>query len=1299
MFKKRLVAGILSAAVSIMQLLPAFSTTVFAADDTVHFTMSSAKGEPGDSVSVDINISSDPDIISTAFYLGYDTNALTCTAVNDHKVFGTGVGIESPFIPPADISKSGFKLSWVGFENLPRKGNLLTIEFTVNDDAYNGEYEITMIPSEGDTFSYAGGQFTEYETDFVNGKITVTGSTVKEKYDGEIPSVPEITNITATTFDIALEDGVEYTYSDTPISDFKQAEWHTEKTASGLKGNTKYYVYVRVAETDEVQASDPSDAKEITTGKYNISDVIESVSIGTNGTADTVLTPVITYKKGYSGNDAGDITYLWSAKDWIRDEDVTMAETYTVTADDVQNERILNVTIAAKNCDGFIKSNSVTAGKSDYIGTVNTPDIDVTSDGFVIAPMDGYECIISETSAIPEDAAWADLGSGLTVDGKPANSTWYVFVRVKATTTVNASEPVSKEVRVPNNDSGLDSVSVSDSEVSIDISEGTTEYSAVVPYGNPVPTVSAVPNDKNANVTVKQAESFEEGKNTAVIVVTAENGVDSTTYTITFTEQERTEPPVIVTDDSVKLSRKGIVEITGSGTVYYTTDGSRPTASSKVYANGIDVASLNIPKTTNSLTVKAAAIEDGKALSEVVSKTFTLTDTDASLNELKINGESINGFSADITEYTYTISYAEWISNKNKTYEISASALKPESDVSISENNFILESINPDLPASRAVHITVTAESGDTAVYTVTFIIEACPHADIDTKVIFEPNCTEPGQQESVCRLCGKNWGIEYTPAIGHTWSEEWTIDQDVSCTEDGYRSHHCTVCGAQNDVEIIPAAGHSWSEWVKYSENEYVRACLTCGEAEAEAVEDTSHDHVFNGNIVEITPATCSSEGLRNVYCSVPDCTEFLTETIAKTAHTAGEPEVISPDCTTSGSSETKCSVCGKLLGKTDIPPLGHSFVNYTDTATCTEMGTRTSECENGCGTVYSAPSYPKGHTYSGYKCDENGHWQVCDVCGSTTGISAHISDNGTVTTPATAASDGVRTYYCTVCGYTLRTETIPAIGVDPVPAPPTPTPPVRPNQSPTDVTTVQPQMTEPSIFGNDQISGWEAIEAAAAAADGGVISIDMNNTYEIPAEILSIIQGRNITLELNMDNGFVWDINGINVTNPKEINLRASTSSQKIPADIVNALESEKDAVQLRLYYSGDLGFDGMLTVPLPKQYNGYYAKLYYYNLETKQLEQTSLSCLVKDQKAVFAFSHASYYVIAFSSEPIYEDVSSGAAAVDLAPPAIDAGMPAVGGLQIVFDIPKISKYSNKKRRYRILRKRCIDDLVFDY
>lgn len=85
--------------------------------------------------------------------------------------------------------------------------------------------------------------------------------------------------------------------------------------------------------------------------------------------------------------------------------------------------------------------------------------------------------------------------------------------------------------------------------------------------------------------------------------------------------------------------------------------------------------------------------------------------------------------------------------------------------------------------------------------------------------------------------------------------------------------------------------------------------------------------------------------------------------------------------------------------------------------------------------------------------------HWHVCAGCDDLWDLDKHEEDGGVVTVAPTATTAGVRTFTCTVCGWT-RTENIPATGKDPDPTP-TPTPPPKPTPTPSPTPTPTPTPT----------------------------------------------------------------------------------------------------------------------------------------------------------------------------------------------------------------------------------------------
>ena len=112
--------------------------------------------------------------------------------------------------------------------------------------------------------------------------------------------------------------------------------------------------------------------------------------------------------------------------------------------------------------------------------------------------------------------------------------------------------------------------------------------------------------------------------------------------------------------------------------------------------------------------------------------------------------------------------------------------------------------------------------------------------------------------------------------------------------------------------------------------------------------------------------------------------------------AHTAGEWIIDTPaTATTSGSKHKECTVCGYTMATETIPATGG--------------GEHT-------------------HSYgSEWKNDADNHWHECS-CGDKKDTAAHTAGEWIIDTPATATTSGTKHKECTVCGYTMTTETIPA-------------------------------------------------------------------------------------------------------------------------------------------------------------------------------------------------------------------------------------------------------------------------------
>ena len=818
--KKQPIAWILAASMSVMQTAPAVTVIASAAEQSAEILVSAgnAKGKQGETVSVNLSLKGNRGLNAMAVWVKYDSDALELVNISDKGMFGGDA-----FDAPKDTSKSPVRLGWTNGQTANSKdGVIAVLTFRIKDTAPDGVYDIELYTREGENFTAdldSENPFTDAELAFDDGKITAAKDDTAAAVSENAPNAPVINKVSVSGFNIKLPKGYEYTYSETPIDNFRKSDWYRNRTALELIPNTAYYVYQR-----ENGSSDVSAPAEIVTSKYDISDAIESVSIGAGGAEGTVLVPTRTYRDGFNADIAGELTYCWSAKDWA-DPSVSMAESYTVTADDIANGHELNVTIAAQNFKGLIRSDSVKAGRTDYSGDVKSPSIkEITADGFVISAEAGYEYFVSEDGLIPENAEWTSLDSDAAVTGKAAGRTFYAFARVRTNDLINASAP-SEPVRVsiPGNDASLLKLTLSSGKLTPEFDPEITDYTAVVPYGRSIPRIRTAAVSGRSVAETEQAKGFAEGKNTAVIKVTAENGVDTKLYTVTFIRQE----------------------------------------------------------------------------------------------------------------------------------------------------------------------------------------------------------------------------------------------------------------------------------------------------ELDGAAAADTAPDE------------------------------------------TAGNAEA--SDASEAADNEEKLP---------ELPP---------------------------------------------------------------------IASNGSI---------------------------------------------------------------EPYVAGEPEKSGWNAVcTELMSAADGGTVTVKMNDTTELPEEVSACIQNRNVNLSLKMQNGVSWTLNGMNVTKPKTVNMEVSTSPRKSIADMADDLNSEKKAVPVKLYQSGDTGFTASLTIDLNDRYNGYYASLYGRERKTGDSEYIS-GGKAENGKISLDFSelaNSSEYAVIFTSEPVVEDVASGAGAVSESLP-LETGAPLSNdmGLPQPYS-PAVPKRSGKKRRYRIVRRRRLDDMVF--
>ncbi len=111
------------------------------------------------------------------------------------------------------------------------------------------------------------------------------------------------------------------------------------------------------------------------------------------------------------------------------------------------------------------------------------------------------------------------------------------------------------------------------------------------------------------------------------------------------------------------------------------------------------------------------------------------------------------------------------------------------------------------------------------------------------------PTCTTQGYTTYTCE-CGDSYVDDIVEAR-HTFSAEWTIDEDPTCKYEGVKSRHCEFCPARTDFAPIGKLTHDFvSVRVEPScldEGYIMSLCYNCGEEIIETIEPTGHD--FDGS------------------------------------------------------------------------------------------------------------------------------------------------------------------------------------------------------------------------------------------------------------------------------------------------------------------------------------------------------------------------------------------------------------------------------------------------------------------
>ncbi len=334
-------------------------------------------------------------------------------------------------------------------------------------------------------------------------------------------------------------------------------------------------------------------------------------------------------------------------------------------------------------------------------------------------------------------------------------------------------------------------------------------------------------------------------------------------------------------------------------------------------------------------------------------------------------------------------------------------------------------------------------------------VIEALGHEWGEGKETKAPTCTEAGEKTYTCTRCNAT-KTEAIEALGHSYSDEWTVDKEASCEEAGSKSHHCTRpgCDSKTDVTEIAALGHEWGEGKETKAptcteaGEKTYTCTRCNATKTEAIEALGHAYSEEWTVDK--EATCEEAGSKSHHCTRPGCDSKSDVTIIEAlGHEWSEgKETKAPTCTEAGEKTYTCTRCDKT--KTEaIEALGHAYSEewtVDKEATCEEAGSKSHHCTRpGCDsksdvTVIEALGHEwgEGKETKAPTCTEAGEkTYTCTRCSATkteevAALGHDYSDEWTVDKEATTTETGSKSHHCKVCGDKTDVTIIPMIKAD---------------------------------------------------------------------------------------------------------------------------------------------------------------------------------------------------------------------------------------------------------------------------
>lgn len=218
---RRIISGIIVTAVLFvfgLYICGAQMMTAYAAD-TMNISLSSASGKPGDTVTVEIEISNNPGFNSLKLMIGYDSQNLTLVSAEN-----SGILSGMQYVGSQTIDKNPYIMVWAQAGNVTENGKAAVLTFKINDEAYSGD---TAFSFECDFCTNQDIKYVDYSLS--SGSVSISGG--KDRPAGAATPTPSGGQTGSDSQTQAPSNGTQN--NDTPSSGNSDTQSGTTPSSSG----------------------------------------------------------------------------------------------------------------------------------------------------------------------------------------------------------------------------------------------------------------------------------------------------------------------------------------------------------------------------------------------------------------------------------------------------------------------------------------------------------------------------------------------------------------------------------------------------------------------------------------------------------------------------------------------------------------------------------------------------------------------------------------------------------------------------------------------------------------------------------------------------------------------------------------------------------------------------------------------------------------------------------------------------------------------------------------------------------